>query len=111
MESIIKSFFGIFFILLLLTLGVALISSSIEARNADIYLADCVTRLQNSNLAMPVVGECQKEALEEGYRLDVDIVSSANDSSRKYARLKLAYNYSIPVIGLDREHTLVADIR
>lgn len=111
MEAILKSFFGIFFILLLASVGVGLISSSIDARNADLYLANCVTQIQNSNFASSVISECKRNALEEGYVLTVNTASSANDTTKKYARLDLKYNYSIPVIGLERKHTLTADIR
>ena len=52
-----------------------------------------------------VLEKCKKKALENGYEnLDIQVVTSAAGS--KYAKVTLAYRYTIPLLNMLLEHQI-----
>ena len=49
METVFKSFAGLFFFFLLTSMGISLIASSIQAANANRALLGYVEKIENSN--------------------------------------------------------------
>ena len=93
METIIKSFVGMFFALLLLLL----IAASVNARNAGAFAADCASRIENSDFAGSVIEECRRDATDRGYELTVEVSEKAGQPEVKYGSLQLEYPFRIPV--------------
>ena len=111
MDTVLKTFTGFFFFLLVLFLGANLISASIDARNAQSCLADAVSEISASNCADAVIREWEEQAAEYDYRLDVSDIAHADTSEKRYATATLTYTYRIPLINYTDEHILYAQIR
>lgn len=111
METIVKAFTGLFFSLLIVYLGVGLISASVEARNADSFAADCVAKIENSNYASEVIKACKEDAKALGYELKIETFQTEGSKKQAYGILDLTYRYAIPIIGLNKEQYICADIR
>ncbi|MBQ7677053.1 MAG: hypothetical protein IJT32_02345 [Lachnospiraceae bacterium] len=111
MDTILKTFVSMFFLLLLLFLGANLISASIDARNAQAMLADAVSEIEASNCAASVIGEWQKVATQHDYVLAVSSISHSDTSEKRYATATLTYTYEIPLLSFTDEHVLRAQVR
>lgn len=111
METVVKAFTGLFFSLVIVYLGVGIISASIDARNADSFAADCITRIENSNYASEVVEACKQDAKILGYELEIATFQAGNSGKTAYGILDLKYRYAIPIIGMNKEQSICADIR
>lgn len=111
METVIKSFTGIFFLVVLTCLGVSIIGSSIRSTKASEALLSYVSRIENSNYADDVIDSCrsdaQKQFGEEGQEA-LEVVSMAQEghSYPSYGRATLNYTYRIPLIGYDTKHSI-----
>ena len=67
MSQVIKSFTGVFFMLLVLLLGTGVLSAQMDASNALSYKADLVAELENSNFSPQVLNGCIQQAIDNGY--------------------------------------------
>ena len=65
METVFKSFAGLFFFMLLTCMGVSLIASSIQAANANRALLGYVERIENSNYSDRVIDACKDDAKKQ----------------------------------------------
>lgn len=111
METVFKSFAGVFFLLLLTALGVSLIASSIQANNADRALLAYVERIENSNYSEEVIDACKADATAQfgNGRDDMLTVVTGTQNGKKhisYGRATLNYSFRIPVIGFNTRHSV-----
>lgn len=111
METVFKSFAGLFFILFLASIGVSLIASSIQAANADRALLGYVEQIENSNYSAEVIKACTDDANAQFGNGDGEalVIVQARRSGRQqisYARATLKYSFRIPVIGYGTTHTV-----
>lgn len=109
METVIKSFTGIFFLVVLTCLGVSIIGSSIRSTKASEALLSYVSRIENSNYSREVIESCQSDAKEQfgengQEALEVVSVPQKGHSYPSYGRATLNYTYRIPLIGYDSKH-------
>lgn len=111
METAIKAFIGVFFTLVIVYLGVGIIYSSVDARNADSFMADCVSKMESSNYAQGVIDACKEDAEKQQYELVVNMCKPEDSQKVTYATATLKYKYSIPIIGMSQEQVINADIR
>ena len=109
MESVIKAYMGLFFILMLAALGVGILSASIDARNADSFAANCVTKIENSNYALPVIEACRQDALSNGYGFEIETFDSAGVVTT--GLLTVDYEFSVPMLKLLDRRTVTAFMR
>lgn len=109
MESIFKGFLGMFFLLVLSFTGVGLIEASFDARKADSFLSESVGMIEAGHYRKTVVDACKSDAKSRGYELDVDVVE--NEQGECFGKATLSYCYRVPILGLEQEHEVVADIR
>ena len=105
MESIIKSFMGIFFMMLLTFLGLGLLSAAIDTRNAELYASNVAQMIRCGNYAEDLVTLCEEEAKADGYIVDARVYRS-EDGYRKYGVLTLDYEYEIPFLRLMEAKTI-----
>lgn len=111
METVVKTFVGLFFSLVLLILGIGMIAASVNARNATAFAAECASRIENSDFADSVVQECEQEAAEKGYVLEVEISGREDRPEVKFGSLSLEYPFRIPLIGVEQQNVVEAGIR
>ncbi|MDE6904671.1 MAG: hypothetical protein K2P76_07020 [Lachnospiraceae bacterium] len=71
MSQVIKTFTGVFFMLLVLLLGTGILSAQMDASNAINYKADIVAELENSNYSPQVLNGCMEQAIDNGYKISV----------------------------------------
>lgn len=91
MDTMIKSFTGLFFLLMLTALGLSLSASAAASRAADRYAATIKSRIEAAHLSPDVIRECAEEAESRGYFLEVAVSGQAADG-RRYGVLELHYN-------------------
>ena len=80
-------------------------STSLNTQKAQAYHSTVVTEIEASDYNAEVLEKCKKKALENGYEnLDIQVVTSAAGS--KYAKVTLAYRYTIPLLNMLLEHQI-----
>ncbi len=116
MSQVIKSFTGVFFMLLVLLLGTGVLSAQMDASNALSYKADLVAELENSNFSPQVLNGCIQQAIDNGYKISVKtftrggaarvyITPSAGDTRDVVmAEVVLTYPYRIGFLNSVTEH-------
>ncbi len=110
METIIKGFVGFFFSLLLVVIGLQFLNASLEARRAQSFMADVTTRISASHFSKGVVEACRRDALREGYELQVE-VQQRGTSGVCYGSATMEYPFTLPMFGIHKTHRLQADLR
>ncbi|MCR5144721.1 MAG: hypothetical protein K6B67_05375 [Lachnospiraceae bacterium] len=113
MEEIIKAFTGLLFTLIVAFLGVSLISSSIDARNAQAYMSEAVQEISSSNCSNSVINYYKTHATEvnDTYQFDVSSKTASTSANRYVATATLKYKYRIPLIALSEDKVIVSEIR
>lgn len=71
MSQVLKTFMGVFFMLLVLLLGTGVLSAQMDASNAISYKSDLVAELENSNYSPRVINGCIEQAIESGYEISI----------------------------------------
>ena len=97
METIFKVFTGVFVLMMLTAGGIGLIGATLNANAADHFYSDASKRISVSHFSKDVIEECEKEAKEKGYVLDVKTYQ-VSDTKKQYGSGKLTYDFSIPVL-------------
>lgn len=110
METIIKGFLGCFLLLLLTFSGYGLFSAAIDARNADAFLSDCVTRIESSDYAPSVISACQEDANQAGYELSVNGYKAQGSNRNTYGQATLLYEFKVPLLQIATERTVKTDL-
>lgn len=109
MESIIKSALGVFFIMLISTLGISLMSAAIFSRNINSFASDSEYRIENSHFSDSVIENLKKEAEAKHCKLIVEKNISSGDG-RAYGRMTLEYPYEIKLLGINTTKKIVRDL-
>lgn len=116
MSQVIKSFMGMFFILLLLLLGVGVISAQMDVSDAISYKSDLVAQLENSNYSPEVINGCIEQAVQNGYEISIKTFTeggsvkvyttpSAGDTTDVVmAEVVLTYPYQIGFLNSVTKH-------
>ena len=73
MGQIVKTYLGIFLMMLLTMLGIGMITAEVQIAKARNYKTDVVIELENSNYNQTVVEACRKQAENLGYTLDITL--------------------------------------
>lgn len=111
MEQIVKGFLSAFLILILVYLGMGLVLSSIDTKNADTFMENSVSKIEASNFAPEVLDGVKKDASELGYDLEFKSEMQNGDSQTAYTLATLKFDYRMPLIGLNKTQTINRDIR
>lgn len=109
MDVVIKAYTGMTCIVLLAFLGVGILLASIDAKNADSFAADCVTKIENSNYSNSVIEACKIDAVGLGYELTVNTYDDS--MGNQVGDLSLKYTYSLPIFNILDERFVVAYMR
>lgn len=73
MEQVIKTYLGIFLMMLLSTVGIGIVAAEAQICQARNFKSDVVVELENSNYNREVINACIKQADELGYQLQVNL--------------------------------------
>ncbi|MDR0925354.1 MAG: hypothetical protein LBN31_13505 [Hungatella sp.] len=97
MSTIIKTYVGIFILLLSVFAMAGVMSATIDANNARDYHAAVMAEIEDSNFAPSVITACKAQAEEAGYELLIDSDSIVRDEDGKPTLMEviLRYQYRI----------------
>ena len=73
MEQVIKTYLGIFLMMLLSTVGIGIVAAEAQICQSRNFKSDVVVELENSNYNREVINACIKQADELGYQLQVNL--------------------------------------
>lgn len=102
MSTIIKSYIGIFLLLLAVFSMAGVMSANIDANNARDFHAAVIAEIEVSNFAPSVINACKSQAQSAGYQLLIDSNSIIRDEDGKATLMEviLKYNYRIDFLGV-----------
>ena len=83
MSTTIKTYVGIFILLLSVFTMAGVMSACIDANNARDFHASVVAEIENSNFAPSVINACKTQAANAGYELLIDESSIVKDEDGK----------------------------
>lgn len=111
MEVVIKSFLGVFFTLVVVFMGVNVNTASSQACAANMFAADCVSKIENANYAESVIEACRQDAKNRGYEFSVETYQPEGTKVTNYGVLCLAYQFEMPLLKSKEKHVITSDIR
>lgn len=129
MKEIFEAVVGVFLLISAMLLSVSIISTSIDARNADATIQAYVTEIEHSNFAKSVLSAVFDQAAEDGFtdvsmvfyeKDDVGAVShrtvaskaDVGDCHRVYmVKMSMNYNYTMDFINRSKTHAIEAYAR
>lgn len=104
MGQVIKTYLGLFFILLTGLVGIGVVTAGVQSAAARNYHADVIAEIECSNFNDGVIAACKTQAQEAGYDLTVRAMTYDARGKQKTAEIILTYDYAIPVLNLITEH-------
>lgn len=106
MGQVIKTYLGLFFLLLTGIVGIGVVTAGIQSANARSYHADIISEIACSNFNDNVIAGCYQQARKAGYELAVKTMTYDERGHTKMAEIILDYEYAIPVLNLVTEHQI-----
>lgn len=106
MGQVIKTYLGIFFLLVLGLVGIGVVTAGIQTANARNYHEDMISEIECSNFNDGVIAGCRQQAQEAGYGLTVKTMTYDGQGHTKTAEVILDYEYAIPVLNLVTDHQI-----
>ena len=103
MGQIIKSFMGLFFLVMLIMLGCGIIGAQLDSVQARDYKAAVITEISDSGCNQSVIESCISQAESDGYALEVVVFES---NGRRMAEITLEYDYRIPFLNYRNKYQL-----
>ena len=129
MKEVFESMLGVFFIAALMLVSTSVISTSIDARNADATMQAYIAEMEHSNFSSNVLKAVFDQSGADGYRNvkmtfyekdDTGAVSKRNVTSKAQVgtthrvymvKLSMDYTYSMDFINKQADHTMTAFAR
>lgn len=119
MAQIVKTYVGVFLLLILVFVGGGLISVSIDGTNAQRYLSDVVDVMEADNFSDVTVNDCinkvnnHTDAKAKHYsNLTVKTIANPNDPYANGREITMEYEFSIPLLNFNNQkHTVRAVAR
>lgn len=106
MGQVLKTYLGLFFLLLMGLVGIGIVAAGIEVSAARDYHADVISEIECSNFNAGVISACKSQAAGRGYELRVaDMVYDAQRNQRM-AEVVLSFEYAIPILNLVSGHEI-----
>ena len=109
MDTIFKTFAGIFFLMVLMVAGLSLFVASVDAANADSYATSLTNRIRASYFDREVIEACKKEAKGKSYGLDVDVYTDEK-TGECYGITDVSYVYRVPVFGISHTFHVTSEM-
>jgi len=100
MGQVIKTYLGMFFLMVTGMVGIGVVTAGIQSANARNYHADVISEIECSNFNEGVLAACKQQAQDDGYELWVRTMSYDAQGHTKRAEVILDYEYAIPVLNL-----------
>lgn len=104
MGQVIKTYLGIFLMMLLMVAGAGVISAEAEICRARNFKTDVVTELENSHFHPSVIAACRQQAADMGYELEIETYGEGQEI--EMAEVTLYYTYQIGPFHTKTEHSV-----
>lgn len=115
MDSLPKTFLALILLLIIVLAGAGVVSTGIDASNAEHYLADVTAEIEDSNFSESIINGCiDKVANTANNYESLTVVKMDNDHDgfTDAANLTLTYRYTIPFLNIGKsEHVVTSFIR
>lgn len=102
MGQVIKTYLGIFIMMLLLVVGAGIVSAEAEICRARSFKTDVVAELENSHFHPDVIEACTQQAQDMGYELEIRTYGDGGQV--EMAAVTLSYTYRIGPFHTASEH-------
>ena len=109
MDTVLKTFTGIFLLLLLTAVSVGLIGATLSVNAAEMFYSEVSKKISVSNFSNHVIEECVTDARNHGYGLSID-TSEVNKSGKKVGKGKMIYTFSVPILNIQKEYQIESNI-
>lgn len=102
MSTTIKTYLGIFILLLSVFSMAGIMSACIDANNARDFHASVIAEIEDSNFAPSVIEACKEQAESAGYELliDEDSIVTDEDGQTTMMEVILEYEYHVDFLGV-----------
>ena len=104
MGQVIKTYLGLFFLLLMGLVGIGVVTAGVQSASARNYHADVISEIECSNFNSGVIDACRQQARDAGYDLNVRTMNYDTEGHVMTAEVILKYNYAIPILNLVTDH-------
>lgn len=107
MKGAIETAIGIIMLTFMSVLGASYITVSLNTQRAQNYHSTVINELENSDCSDEVIIKIKEKAAENGYEslaIEKKHIASSNET---YAKVTLAYDYSIPILGIHWDNEIV----
>lgn len=104
MEQVIKVFMAVFSIIMLSMIGLGVISSMITIHEAVTFKSDVIKEIENSNYSETVITKCKEQAVSQGFELEVNVMQYDADNKYTMAEVIVKYNFTVPILSIEKEH-------
>ncbi|MCR5099126.1 MAG: hypothetical protein K6B14_09285 [Lachnospiraceae bacterium] len=109
MDTIFKTFSGIFFLMVLMVAGLSFFVASIDAANADSYATSVTNRVRASYFNEDVIKACKSEAEKKNYGLDISVYTDEK-TGECYGITDVSYVYRVPVFGISHTFHVTSEM-
>lgn len=106
MGQVLKTYLGLFFLLLMGLVGIGIVAAGMEVAAARDYHADVISEIECSNFNAGVISACKSQAKSKGYDLKVTNMVYDGGLNQQMAEVILSFNYAIPVLDLVSGHEI-----
>ena len=106
MGQVLKTYLGLFFLMLMGLVGIGVVAAGMEAAAARSYHADVISEIECSNFNPGVIAACQSQAVSRGYELTVADLVIDTEQRQQMAEVILSFDYAIPVLNLVSDHEI-----
>ena len=102
MSTTVKTYIGIFILMLSMFSMAGVMSATIDAENARDFHASVIAEIEDANFAPSVIQACKTQAALAGYELLIDDSSIVRDDDGKPTLMEviLKYQYRIDFLGV-----------
>lgn len=100
MEQIFKTFTGLVLLFLMTFTGIGIISSAIDASNAENFASTAASVIEAGNYSEEAIASCTENAKKANYDLQVSLIDSNHDGYDDMAEVIVSYDYSIPILNV-----------
>lgn len=87
-------------ILLISATGTMLTGANVDIITAQNYMEEVSAIIKESNYNQMIIDQCQQEAVENGYELEIEVYRNAEYMNSSYARVYLYYQYHLPLFKI-----------
>lgn len=106
MGQVLKTYLGLFFLLLMGLVGIGVVAAGMEVSAARNYHADVISEIECSNFNEGVIIACKNQAKSKGYDLAVANLVYDAERNQQMAEVVLSFEYAIPILNLVTNHEI-----